>query len=1021
MPLARSIRFSRLLAGLCLAAGLVFLCAGISSPARAQITPTARVELNDNRSRFFFGQQIYITEDPDFRINPQIIFTRHQNNLRGLRQDGDVLNFSGSQVPVWMVFSVTNNSSREGWVLHFGNLEDGRFSHIRHILVRNESTGKTLIRSMPDGQPAYNTEGLKGAAFPLRLAKGQTQLFIVYADVSGGLAHTLRPSFMSYDRYIHDLTMGTFSSNGLSICLLLLAGFFAAFSLMQREASYLYFSLYFILHLAFYKATDLTFLIQSGTMSAALSLLFILPILTGITFTRRFFELSSNDETPGTLLFLAMAVIFSSLAFSLFLPKDRTIMDEYMTFVPAILGMAICAAVSFAQSQHSKFGGAYMTVAWIVGFVAYTALFAASMGFAGSFAFSLFWFLLLPQGGLFIVAAVRKIHLETEENLVLAARESRTAQSLARLKQSKETADQARLLRVIERERELMAELREREIQRTEDMRRAKEAADEANRAKSAFLAVVSHEIRTPMNGIMGMVRLLMDSKMTRQQTEYLQTVQNSGDTMMALLNDILDFEKIESGNMQLENIDFDMTRLAQGVVTLMSGYAAEKHIELRAEIAEDFPHTLKGDPTRLRQVFLNLVSNAIKFTTQGHVAIILKATPSGKTGEDGGAIHEITCAIEDTGIGISESALKNLFNPFRQAEKSTARKYGGTGLGLAICRRLIEAMGSSIQVESEEGRGSTFFFSLWLEESHPDAAEKSAGGEQASYLDIAVPQMSILIVEDNELNRKVLKSFLDKGQHRLVLCGSADEALEICGQQLFDVILADIRLGEMDGMEFTQLLRQNPDPRIASTPVIALTGDVGIEDQIRYRDAGMSGFLAKPVNPEALFGALAALDLRPSAASSPRRQQEEDDHFDSFAEAAALIGEDGDSPEKKAAAGDGSVPILDKAMLQSLAEALPRSQLNELLRSFTDKADELVDVLRDLKSAENLPFLRERAHELKGMAANFGLSEVSALAGAIETAAKNGDAQGARPEMEKIAGAYQRAYLALKDWREAL
>lgn len=987
-----------------------------SFSARAQIMPTARVELNDNRSRFFFGEQIYVTEDPGSRLNYQVIATRHQNNLRGLRRDSEILNFGSKQLPVWMVFSVTNNSSREGWVLHFGNIEDGRFSHVRHILVHNESAGQTLIRALPDGQSPYNTEGLKGAAFPLRLAKGQTQLFIVYLDTADGLVHTVRPSFVSYDRYVRDLTLGTFASAGFCAAMLALAGIFAAFGLMRRTVDYFFLSLYFLLHLAFYRATDLTFLIQSGTASALFSLLFIAPILTGLSFTRRFFDLSAGDEAPGTLLFLAMALVVSSLAFSFFLPGGGTSTDEYMVFIPAILGMAVCVAVSFTQSQHGKFGGAYITLAWGVGLAGYALLFAASVQVAGPFAFGLFWILLLPQGGLFVIAILRKIRLEAEESLMQAARESRTAQSLARLKQSKETADQARLLRVIERERELMTELREREIQRTEDMRRAKEAADEANRAKSAFLAVVSHEIRTPMNGIMGMVRLLMDSKMTRQQTEYLQTIQNSGDTMMALLNDILDFEKIESGNMQLEQIDFDMTRLVQGVVTLMSGHAAEKHIELRADIPGDFPVALRGDPMRLRQIFLNLVSNAIKFTAQGHVVISLKATPSGRTGEDGAPIHEIYCAVEDTGIGITEDALKNLFSPFQQAEKSTARKYGGTGLGLAICRRLIEAMGSAIQIHSQEGRGSTFFFTLWLEEGSATVPENGyAEDAQPGYLDIALPPMDILIIDDNALNRKVLQGFLEKGQHRLTQCESAEEALDICERQRFDAILADIRLTGLDGVEFTRLLWRNPKAGIASTPVIALTGDVGLEDQARYREAGMNGFLAKPVNPEALYGALAVLEpLSAEEKIMDEVRGDEGGDFDSFAEAAAM----GARAEQASAEG-GSPGVLDAGLLGSLAEALPRAQLAELLRGFVEKADELVDALRDVRHAEDAVFLRDRAHELKGMAANFGLAEVSAVSGAIEKAAKGGDLQAARREIEKLPEAYRRAYLELKSWEE--
>ncbi|MCC6597571.1 MAG: response regulator [Alphaproteobacteria bacterium] len=1044
---------------LCVIGG-VFAQAALNC-AQAQITPTARVELSDERDRIFFGPQIYITQDPDFRLNARILVTRHQNNLRGPRQDSELINFGAAPVPVWMVFSVTNNSSKEGWVLHFGDVFDGRLGQIRHILIGNESTGQTLIRQLPDGQPAYNAEGLKGAAFPLRIAKGQTQLFVVYVDMAGGLAHTIRPSLISYDRYIQNLITGTIAAESFTILILLLAGFFATLCFLQKNPEYLYLSLYFILCLLLYKMIDMVFLTDSITIDALLSLLYVAPVLTGLLQTRHFFGLSTKDEAPNALIFFAIISALSCLIFSQFLPGKFTSIDEYMIFLPALLGAGVCAIVSFTQSQHGKFGGLSLSVAWLVSFLAYTAMFTGSMGFAGPFTFGLFWVLLLPQGGLFIIACLHKIRLGEEQDLLLRARESRTVQSLARLKQSKETADQARLLRVIERERELMTELREREMRRTEDMRKAKEMADEANRAKSAFLAVVSHEIRTPMNGIMGMLRLLMDSKMTRQQNEYLQTIQNSGDTMMALLNDILDFEKIESGNMQLEHIDFDMVRLVRGIITLMSGHAAEKRIELRAQISDDFPRTLRGDPTRLRQILLNLLSNAIKFTAQGHVTIHLRSTLSEKGKSQGANTHEIYCAIEDTGIGIAEDSLKNLFTPFKQAEKSTARKYGGTGLGLAISRKLLENMGSAIQVRSEEGKGSTFFFTLWLEEGGENVTESSGEDDYKNYTDIDLPPMDILIIDDNALNRKVLEGFLSKGPHRLTSCASAEEALSICEDKYFDAVLTDIRLDGMDGMEFTRRLHANPNPEVASTPVIALTGNVSVEDQMLYKNAGMTGFLAKPVNPEALFMALTGLkeekakifreksaptlmdeseEVIPVARAAPP-ESEFDKKISSLASAVAFADEDEDvsgedvpTPESETDAGEGegsppqqgqvAPPIpeaLDFQMLDGLASALPVEQLGELLQSLYDKADELVDALSNSANAHNAEFLHERAHELKGMAANFGLKEVSALAGMIEKSAKNSELARAQPAIEKLADAYRRAYTALQDWQISL
>ena len=979
--------------------------------AHAQIKQTSRVELTDTKHRIFIGPDSYVTIDEKGKLNSQTIVNRHKANLRGDRQNSSIINLGSHTGGAWIVFSVTNNSSNKDWILHFGDFFDGRLGLTKQVQVFNASNNEAI-------QPLNISEKLNGASLPISITLGQTQLFTVFLNSKSSI-RTFTPSLINASYYKAQLSTSSFIEKFIWIFTLTLAGFFAALSAVQKNSVFLYFSGYFLSYALMFFCFEYAFLVDNTLIVGLINFLILLPIIIGIVMTQRFLELHIGQDFANMALFISILVIVCGFILKILLGGTSSSIGQYLMFLPALGASILLSGFSFLQAQQQRHGAVYMAAGWLAGFVGLFSLFMLAAGWISnsSFLLSVYWAMLLPQAALFIIAALSHVEMSRREEFSIFARDNRAAQSLARIKQSRETADQARLLRVIERERELMADLREREMQRTQEMRKAKEAADEANRAKSAFLAVVSHEVRTPMNGILGMLRLLLDTKLSKEQTEYTQAIQNSGDTMMALLNDILDFEKIESGNMTIEVIDFDMVKLVEGVVTLMSGHAAEKGVILQADIQPDFPAMLKGDPTRLRQVLLNLVNNAVKFTSDGSVTIELKAEAATKNDAD----YRITCSVQDTGIGISEEAQKDLFNPFTQAEKSTSRKYGGTGLGLAICRRLIEAMGSKVELTSKEGEGSRFFFTLSMQEGQKDFSENAM---DVAYNEPSRPMIAplrILVIDDNEMNRRVLDGFLIKDEHQTTLLDSAEQALELCRTEYFDVIITDINLKGMDGMEFTHALRSSEDEKISSTPVIALSGNVSAEDRQAYKDAGMDGFLAKPIDPQALFETLLKIE-RGEEGDQPAGSTETppidinpetfddikaEDDFDSF----AFVENEAEGPDTN---------LFDPQLLQGLKDSLPKDQLKELLNGFVEKTKELVDILDGAESSGlGIDDIRSRAHELKGMVANFGLTGVSSMAAVIEGHAKNNRNKEALEAIKGLKQMNETALQAMENWLE--
>jgi signal transduction histidine kinase/ActR/RegA family two-component response regulator len=387
---------------------------------------------------------------------------------------------------------------------------------------------------------------------------------------------------------------------------------------------------------------------------------------------------------------------------------------------------------------------------------------------------------------------------------------------------------------------------------RTAELADAKDHAEEASRLKSEFLANMSHEIRTPMNGFMGMLDVLLETPLGEDQRDYVETARVSAGNLLEILRDILDFSKIEAGRMELDPVPISIAQLVHETVHPLETSAAAKNVKLAWKIDENVPAMLVGDPVRLRQVLLNLASNAIKFTTDGSIDVSVQTIEVSDTDE---ALLRFT--VKDSGIGLTEDQQKVIFEPFRQADGSTTRNYGGIGLGLSISRRLVELMGGEIGVLSIAGHGSTFWFTARLGMVDRDDPAKPAAPALANLAKAVHPcgarSLRILAAEDNAVNQRVVKALLERRGHSVALADTGLVALEKAREEDFDVILMDVQMPEMDGITALSFLREQDARRGMHTPVVVLTAHAMRGDRERFLAAGADGYVTKPIQIEQL------------------------------------------------------------------------------------------------------------------------------------------------------------------------
>ncbi|MBP2305948.1 response regulator [Azospirillum melinis] len=518
-----------------------------------------------------------------------------------------------------------------------------------------------------------------------------------------------------------------------------------------------------------------------------------------------------------------------------------------------------------------------------------------------------------------------------------------------------------------------------------EQLLQAKETAEAASRSKTEFLATVSHELRTPMNGVLGNLTLLTDASLPAEEKRLADVARRSAETLLRLLDDILDLSKLEARRIDLEEADCALPQLIDGVLEVLRPNATDKGLDLSARLMPSVPEVIVTDPARLRQILFNLVGNAVKFTEEGHIAVRVRRlgrdpaefVPHGRPDS-----FLLEFEVEDTGIGIAPGSVPTLFDRFTQADSSITRRYGGTGLGLAICRDLCLLMGGSIAVDTAPGRGSVFRFTIVAGPGDPSALRRIDAGHGTSLGEAArvaaLPPLRVLAVDDIEVNRDIVRGILERAGHSVALAASGGEAVRMVRDQPFDLVLMDIQMPGMDGLTATRRVRELPGDK-GSVPILALTAHASGSSRPECLSAGMNGFVTKPLRPALLFAEMASVlgngqggqggnglpPVSQQAASNPAAPE---------------------SPSPEADMTDiPDADLLDEEQVSLLLEVLTADDWTASIAGFTENGRKTIDgLIAQARAGE--PHNRT-AHTLKGTSLNLGAAALGRLAKELEHA----------------------------------
>ncbi|MBL4907981.1 MAG: response regulator [Sneathiella sp.] len=509
----------------------------------------------------------------------------------------------------------------------------------------------------------------------------------------------------------------------------------------------------------------------------------------------------------------------------------------------------------------------------------------------------------------------------------------------------------------------MYVELEQRISDRTQVLEFTKKRAEAANVAKSEFLATMSHEIRTPMNVVLGMASVLLRSNLSPDHRWQIGVIRESGQAMLLLLNDILDLSKIEAGRLELEMLDFDLQDLLETIEALWESRLAGKGLDFTINIEKCVVPILRSDPARIRQILFNLISNAAKFTDSGGVTI----TVTQHFMDDEGL--ETLFKVTDTGIGIAPEVQPHILSKFTQADSSTTRKYGGSGLGLAICEQLSILLGGRIGLESEPGEGSTFWFTVQCKPGDENAINTDLFGHDTDLQRPEVPigPLRILVAEDNVGNQVLIRTLLECEGHEFDIVNDGIEAVSAVKRVPYDLVLMDIQMPEMDGVTATRKIRDLPG-KIGSLPIIALTANAMKSDREKYLAAGMSDYVAKPIDPNEFLAVISrwGTEMKPAAVSKDRISKKTKSTTES--------------------------PVLNQEVLDLLCEKIGDERMYDLIDQCAEQLTNNINRIIEKGKGTDLKAIQREAHDLKGTSGSFGAARLQKIADALDRACKEGN-----------------------------